>query len=176
MYRSFVAIVALTMSTQAAASCAFTGSPAEYVRCIYDETVALWGAVESLDSDVERLDTDLCDRVSFSEAEWTYTDLNPELDAEPSGHSVCGAGSHVCNAQEAGLYGILGGCDGRGAWIVGGFSNTEYHRRSVWNGQDSVQCDEGRFPTWYAPFEGYKGRIHCRDLDAAALVACCRDL
>ena len=164
----------LALPSVASAACVFDGSPSAYVRCIYEETVALWDAVGRLDE--EPGFDDLCDRVSRSESEWTYIDLNDELSADPSGHGVCGAGAHVCNVAEAELYGILGKCAMNGEWLVGGFSNTEYHRRSIWNGQDSTQCDEGRYPTWYGAFHGYKGRIHCGDQDIARIVACCVDL
>ena len=174
----FAAVLALTLPSVAFADCAYEGSPAAYVRCIYEETVALWDALGALADDVESAETldDLCDRVSRSEAEWTYPELSAALDADNSGHSVCGGGSHVCNASEAEIYGVLGRCAMNQEWLVGGFSNTDYHRRAIWNGQDSTQCDEGRYPTWYGEFHGYKGRVHCQDGSEARIVACCRDL
>lgn len=114
-----------------------------------------------------------CSRVSFASAR-TYTSLNSQLDTDYSGVSVCGAGWHVCNYQEVTVYGILGGCEApaSNAWIVGGFSNIEYHRRSIWNGQDSTQCPTGFFPSWF-PFPHYKGRVHCIGGTASLPVACC---
>lgn len=105
----------------------------------------------------------------------TYTTLNTQLDADTSGVGVCGTGWHVCNYQEATVYGVLLGCDlgGVNAWIVGGFSNGEAHRRAMWNSQDSVQCTTGNFPAWWGRWGPYLGRIHCEAASATYPVACC---
>ena len=114
-----------------------------------------------------------CSRVSFAGSR-TYDLLGSQLDADFTGASVCGAGWHVCNYQEVTVYGILGGCEAPGhAWIVGGFSNIEAHRRAIWNGQDTTQCAAGNYPFWYAQFPPYKGRVHCGPGTSSLPVACC---
>ncbi len=118
-----------------------------------------------------------CSRVKFT-APMTYTDptagLNAKLDIDPSGASVCGAGWHVCNYQEVTIYGMLGGCEPTSySWIVGGFSNTEGHRRSFWSSQGGTQCLTGDYPIWYGPWPPYKGRVHCNGGTASAPVSCC---
>ena len=108
--------------------------------------------------------------------------LGPVLDADYTGAAVCGAGWHVCNYQEATVYAVVFGCDngatGESTWIVGGWRHTEYHRRSIWSGQDSVQCDSGRYPAWWASSVSapYKGRVHCEDSSVSMRVSCCRNM
>lgn len=105
----------------------------------------------------------------------TYTTLNSELDANSTGATVCGAGWHVCNYQEATTFGVLFGCDlgNQKGWIVGGFSNSEGHRRSIWNYQDSVQCQPGNFPSWWGRWGPYLGRVHCEAGVNSYPVVCC---
>lgn len=115
-----------------------------------------------------------CSRVYFAGSR-TYSTLSGQLDSDYSGASVCGAKWHVCNYQEVTVYGVLGGCEApaSGAWIVGGFSNVDYHRQAIWNGQDSTQCAAGNFPSWHPPSLPYKGRVHCRPASNSLPIACC---
>ncbi|MBI4702022.1 MAG: collagen-like protein [Deltaproteobacteria bacterium] len=116
------------------------------------------------------------DRVKQASAR-SYSTLNSQLDGDYTGAGVCGNGWHVCNYQEATVYGVLFGCDaGAAAWIVGGFSNTEFHRRSIWNGQDSVQCGGGNYPEWEPKWGPYYGRIHCSGGGSNLVVACCKNM
>jgi hypothetical protein len=119
-----------------------------------------------------------CSDVKLASAR-TYVTLNIQLDADYTGAGVCGSGFHVCNHQEATLYGILSHC-GPGnslAWLVGGFSNWEPHRRSILSGQDSTQCPVGKYPTWYTTKWGpYYGRVHCAGEGDSYPVSCCKNL
>jgi len=118
----------------------------------------------------------LCSRVRTATPR-PYTTLNAQLDADPSGASVCGSGYHVCNYQEMTVYSILGLCDlGTTTWIVGGFSNVDFHRRSIWNGQDSVQCSPGNYPAWWNRWGPYYGRVHCEGGGNLYPVACCQNM
>lgn len=115
------------------------------------------------------------DRVAEANSR-TYTTLNTELDSDPSGQGICGAGWHVCNYQEVTVYSVLFGCQPPvQAWIVGGFSNYDAHRRSIWNGQDSVQCVAGNYPAWYV-VPPYKGGVHCLSGSNVLKVACCKTI
>lgn len=126
---------------------------------------------------VDKIEGNNCaDRVKFAPA-MTYGALNTALSSSGSGGAaVCGAGWHVCNAPEVWVNGIVFGCTNSSfKWIVGGFSSAEFHRRSIWNGQDSVQCAAGNYPTWYSDTEGYRGLIHCQAQGNSLGVACCRN-
>jgi hypothetical protein len=117
----------------------------------------------------------LCARVRTVPA-MTYDSLNARLDSDPTGASVCGAGFHVCNYQEMTVYAILGQCDlVTRAWIVGGFSFLEAHRRSVWSGFDSVQCAAGNYPVVLRSGP-YYGRVGCEPASRSIPVACCQDM
>lgn len=115
-----------------------------------------------------------CDNITEASAR-TYTALNTQLDADPTGASVCGADAHVCNYQEVTTYALVGGCDpGDIHWIVGGFSNIEEHRRSILNGQDATQCMADNYPTWWSEWLAtYDGRVHCMPGTSSYPVSCC---
>ncbi len=110
----------------------------------------------------------------------TYTTLNTQLDADPNGGaSICWSGWHVCNTDEAQVYGITYGCDigSSMAWIIGWFPNTESHRRAGWNSQDLVNCLAGNYPAWYPRYGyGYLWRVHCNPWTTSYPVACCKAL
>jgi hypothetical protein len=114
----------------------------------------------------------LCGRMSTVAAR-TYTTLDGQLDADWTGAGVCGTGKHVCNFQEYTVYSIMGSCSIDSAWIVGGFSNIASHRRSIWNGQDSVQCQGSNGLATYGKWGPYHGRVHCEGASASKPVLCC---
>lgn len=107
----------------------------------------------------------------------TYWDLNSKLDSDWRGGGVCGGGWHVCNYQEATVYGTMKGhtFDASRAWITGSFSSWEKHRRSIWNGQDSTFCRSGQYPAWESKFGPYHGNVHCMGGATEQQVACCKN-
>ena len=116
--------------------------------------------------------------VKLAEPARTYWELNTQLNQDWQGRGVCGDTWHVCNYPEVSAYGSMLGHtfhDAKQAWIVGGFSNWEKHRRSIWNGQDSTFCKSGRYPAWWNKFKGYHGTVHCFDGNHQFPVACCKD-
>eukprot|EP00656_Telonema_subtile_P007708 TRINITY_DN13620_c0_g2_i4.p1 TRINITY_DN13620_c0_g2~~TRINITY_DN13620_c0_g2_i4.p1 ORF type:complete len:3743 (-),score=834.31 TRINITY_DN13620_c0_g2_i4:156-11384(-) len=105
----------------------------------------------------------------------SFWSLSHKLNRDWRGKLACGAGWHVCNTQEVMAYGTyyhanLGGHQ----WTVGGFSNWDLHRRSIWNGQDSTQCRGHHAPLWYSGKWGpYYGMVHCVHYNHRAPAACC---
>lgn len=114
----------------------------------------------------------LCDKMKTVSAR-TGTTLYSQLDSEWQGSSVCGTGWHVCNFQEYTVYSIMGQCSLEPSWIVGGFSNSDMHRRSIWNGQDSTQCTSTNALATYGKWGPYHGRVHCEAKTGSKPVACC---
>ena len=114
----------------------------------------------------------LCDKMKTVSARTANT-LYSQLDGDYQGSSVCGSGWHVCNFQEYTVYAVLGQCSLNSSWIVGGFSNAEVHRRSIWNGQDSTQCNTGNALATYGKWGPYHGRVHCEPKGGSKTVGCC---
>lgn len=130
------------------------------------------GRIAALEALLDRVS---CDNVSYI-SNRTYTTLNSQLDADYTGAGICGAGKHVCNTQEVTMYALVGNCGpSQPTWVVGGYSNTDFHRRAAWNGQDSTQCQAGNYPYWNPQWAGYDGRIHCVAGSNSYAVACCVD-
>eukprot|EP00658_Telonema_sp_P-2_P080437 TRINITY_DN8004_c0_g1_i2.p1 TRINITY_DN8004_c0_g1~~TRINITY_DN8004_c0_g1_i2.p1 ORF type:complete len:275 (-),score=46.44 TRINITY_DN8004_c0_g1_i2:42-866(-) len=107
----------------------------------------------------------------------TYWSLQTELDQDWRGRGVCGADWHVCNYAEATVYGTMKShaFQRHLVWIVGQFPNLEYHRRSIWNGQDSTFCAEGTYPAWVSNQGPYHGVVRCENGATNQPVACCKD-
>eukprot|EP00658_Telonema_sp_P-2_P012983 TRINITY_DN14936_c0_g1_i23.p1 TRINITY_DN14936_c0_g1~~TRINITY_DN14936_c0_g1_i23.p1 ORF type:complete len:2190 (-),score=358.91 TRINITY_DN14936_c0_g1_i23:183-6752(-) len=113
-------------------------------------------------------------------AAMSYTELGSSLDRDWTGAAVCGTSSHVCNFAEATVYGAGLGHEFNGnskqpVWIVGQLSSWDAHRRSVWNGQDSVWCSSGRYPAWWGLRGKYHGTVQCVAGTTVLRVSCCAD-
>ncbi len=115
----------------------------------------------------------MCSNYTKTASPRTGNTLWANLDADWTGAGVCGSGWHVCNFQEFTVYSVLGACSPAQHWIVGGFSNVDAHRRSIWNGQDSTQCAAGNGLVTYGKWGPYHGRVHCTGRTATYPVLCC---
>ena len=99
-----------------------------------------------------------------------------------NGVNVCPAGFHPCTAFEAMTIEVLAAnapFDAQG-WVVGGFPSTDFHLRSLTDGQDLQVCQAGSHLTKYPSICQHgtitsPGNLHCAADNAVLPVWCCRN-
>jgi hypothetical protein len=121
---------------------------------------------------------DLSSRVSKTVAS-TGTNFATQTIA---GTNVCVTGNHPCTAWEVMVLDELSSTppfDVQG-WVVGSFPNTDYHLRSLANGQDSIVCPVNSYLTKYpSTFVNggitTPGGLHCAPSTSSMPVWCCKN-